>query len=125
MDFVATLITIAAALVSAYLHFLNSSPETRAEFIRSTKTLIGSAGRIATYVVILLITIMSAAAIYLFWTSDKPITRPEVVMLFLHFFNLSMYGFMSVAIPAKAIRKRRNPETDESDKPVPQPDAED
>lgn len=123
MEFAAGVITIAAALVSVYLHFLNSSPEARAEFIRSTKTVIGSAGRIVAYVIILLIAIMSVTAIYLFWSGEKPITRPEVVMLFLHFFNLSMYGFLSIAIPAKAIRKRLKSEPDEGDTSVEQPKA--
>ncbi|MEE3926395.1 hypothetical protein [Pseudomonas viridiflava] len=88
-----------------YLNYLNSSPEAKDQARKLLTLLLGSAGRVIMGLAIMSVTILSALCIILFWIGEGPITRPEVVMLILHFVNLTMYGAMCIAMIIKACAK--------------------
>lgn len=117
MDSIFGPLAFVVSLGGLYLHYLNSTSEAKKAFITSGKALFSSVRRIVMYAIILLIAIMSAAGIYLFWSSTEPMDRREVVLLILHFMNVTMYGYLAFAIPAKVIMDRR--EKSKADQEVP------
>lgn len=107
-----TLISIVSLLFAAmafYLQYHASGRETQAHLVSLIRRLLGATGRVFGYLLVLAVFAMSAAGIVVFWTSSEPIKRPEVVMVILHIINAFMYGYLTVAIPGKAIRDRLAP----------------
>ncbi|WP_312960088.1 hypothetical protein [Stutzerimonas nitrititolerans] len=115
MEKVVSILTLLCAIAAFYLQYHSSGPEAQQRLNTAIRSVLGSAGRVVTYCVVLLILIMSLAAIYLFWTSTDPIRRPEVVMLILHIVNAFLYGYMSFALPFRAFQRRRSQASPSSD----------
>lgn len=106
MDKAVSILTLLCAIAALYLQYHSSGPEAQQRLSTAIRSVLGSAGRVVTYCVVLLILIMSLAAIYLFWTGTEPIRRSEVVMLILHIVNAFLYGYMSFTLPIRAFRSR-------------------
>lgn len=108
MDQLIPILTLLCAMLAVYLQYHSSGRDTQQRLVSQVRRVLGSAGRVVTYVVILSIFIMSLTGIYLFWTSSDPIRRSEVVMVIFHIINAFMYGYLSLSIPFNAIRERRS-----------------
>lgn len=114
MELVISIFSLLFAMLAFYLQYHSSSKEHQERLSRLLKKLLGSTGRIVAYGIILLIFLLSLGGVYLFWTSSEPIQRREVVLLILQVINVFMYGYLTFAIPGKAIIKRHSPEKEET-----------
>ncbi|WP_339514474.1 hypothetical protein [Pseudomonas sp. RL_15y_Pfl2_60] len=120
MDTVIQGLMLVMAMLGLYMQYLKSNQEHKDQLNKLLRKLMGSAFRIFAYAVIVTTFMLSFAGIYLFWTGSEPIQRKEVVLLVLHFINVFTYGFLTVSIPVKALKKRHSSD-DEADPPEAEP----
>lgn len=113
MELIISIAALIFAMLTFYLQFHSAGQESQQRLINLFRSLMGSAGRIASYGLVLLIFVLSAAGIYVFWTSDEPIRRGEVVVVIFHVLNSLMYGYLTFAMPAREFRREQPVEPSE------------
>lgn len=109
MEMVISLFSLLFAMLAFFLQYHSTSKEHQERLAGLLRGLLGSTSRIVSYAIVLVIFLLSLLGIYFFWTGSEPVQRREIVLLVLHFINVFMYGYLALAIPAKAIIKRYAP----------------
>lgn len=112
MELVISIFSLLFAMLAFYLQYHASSKEHQESLGTLLRKLLGSTSRIVAYGAVLLIFLASLIGIFHFWSDTDPIHRREVVLLILHFINVFMYGYLTFAIPGKAIIQRYAPQKD-------------
>lgn len=107
MELIVAIAALIVAVLALYLQFTSATEESKQKFIASLRRLGGSTGRVASYVLVLLVFLLSVAGIVGFWIHDEPIRRSEVIMVVFHILNALMYGYLTFSTPAKLFRKKQ------------------
>lgn len=93
------------SLATLYLYLLNSSPEAQLKFRQSTRAGLRVLFHVGGYALVLTFFSVAFWEITSFWMKSEPITRPEIVLLLMHFVIFCVYGVLLTLLIKNELRK--------------------